>query len=410
MPTLSTSEDRINRLQAKLQGRNSRTASGQPEEVSIFTSIALHALGRQRRGKTPLSKLEALTVGLLNVIADSDQELNAYVDAVSSTRRSGIQGGWLTPATLSLGEDEPYTKEHFQKDISSMGTRMGINGESPQFPAYCRMIDPVTDEYIGHVNASFDAAVQETGRSVTVFWSDPKVSENGKNALNASSTRIKLQPLRFKCHKESGELGKDEIYWSLASGADTGDQLGEKQVTTETGSVQTGKLYHFPSGYILFDGQIMQALSAHIVCWEADHSNSAWYDKLIRVSREISSLASEMSVITGDQGWDELIGLIPGYDMRQEILFWIENIASFIANMLDIFRNHDDKVAEAHLVWNRKALECMFPLDMSSTGGGMFPPSLGPILQAMFGEGLHVPFNGGGGGNHTLVIGRVKTE
>jgi len=390
MPSISSSKDRLDRLRAGLQGKRSRSTLGKPADGNILTSIALHALGRQRRGKTPLSELEKLTMGLYDKMVESDDELDAFIEAVSSTRRSrsGGDGGWLTPATLALGEDEPYTKEHFQKDLASMG--FSANSTSPQLPAHCRVIDPSTSEQLDDAeDASFQVGVKEAGRSTTLYWSDFEDTDDGSSISTASwdGVRVKLRPTLFYCHHKSGEKSKDEIFWTLASGADSGDRLSAHQITPETGSVRSKTWYNFPSNYVLFDGRVSRVLSAYIVCWEADNSNSDWYDQLIKVTRAISDKCAEFSV-TGDGILDELIGVLPGVGGAMDILYWAELTAGLISRFLEVFRNHDDKVSEAHLAWSIPALNKMH-MDH-------------PLSE------ICVKFDGGDGGKHDLYIKRER--
>lgn len=388
MPLSVTRQDRIDRLRAGLQGQSSQLNSVQPGNIHIFTSVALHALVRKRRGKIPLSKLEAFTAGLFESLADSEDELDDFVQAVSSARSSRAAGGWLTASTLSLGEDEPYTKEHFQKDFASLD--IGINAQSSQIAANSRIIDPVAGEEVDTEDASFADAAREAKHSTTVYWSEPKISTDGISVLDIPSGihGVKLKPTCFYCHKKSGEWTRDEIYWSLAAGADTDDQLTKKQVTGESGAVTSNSWHDLASDVILFDGVVERVLAAHIVCWEADDSNSAWYDKLIQVSRELSRMSARLSVITGNQAWDELIGQIPAVGMRQEILMWTQLISQLFADFLDLFRNHDDKVKDAYMVWNLPALDHLF------------------VANAK--QEMSVLFDGGGGGKHTLYISRQR--
>ena len=76
------------------------------------------------------------------------------------------------------------------------------------------MIDPATGERLGSDDTLFEAAAKESGRSTTLHWSEPPTSAGGVNPLSSSlkGPRIKLQPTTHYCHKESGEVGKDEIY------------------------------------------------------------------------------------------------------------------------------------------------------------------------------------------------------
>jgi hypothetical protein len=390
MSSFPTKEERIDRIRAGLQGKKSRSTPGQAADFNILTSIALHALSRQRRGKT-LSKLEAFTTGLYDKVAQDDDELDAYIDAVSAARLSGFNGGWLTPATLALGEDEPYTREHFQNDLATQS--LGVDSVSPHIPAYCRLIDPVTGERIGLDDASFQAAAKEAGRSTTVYWSNPQEPQHSFEAtktLNAAEgVRVTLKPTVFYCHKESkGEAMSDEIYWSLASGADSGNQLREKQVTGERGNVDTGKWYDFPGDHVIFDGRVKNTLAAHIACWEADQSHSQWYDRLRDLCRVISEKSSQMASVTGNQYLDELVGLIPGASQFYEVLFWTQQVAGLIATFMEAFRNKDDFVAEVYLAWNLPALDRMF-MDNKKYD---FP----------------VMFDGGNAGKHELWIKRVR--
>jgi hypothetical protein len=386
MPLSVTRQDRIDRLRAGLQGKASQLNSVQSGNIHIFTSIALHALVRKRRGKTPLSKLEAFTTGLFESIADSKDEIDDFAQAVSSARSSRAAGGWLTASTFSLGEDEPYTKEHFQKDFASLN--IGTNAQSSPIAANSRIIDPVAGEGFDTEDPSFADAAEEARHSTTVYWSEPTGSTDGIGVLDTPSGihGVKLKPTCFYCHKKSGEVGRDEIYWSLAAGADTDDQLTEKQVTGETGAVKTETWHDLASDVILFDGVVERVLAAHIVCWEADNSNTAWYNKLIQVSRELSRMSAQLSVITGNQAWDELIGQIPAIGMRQEVLFWTQLISQLFADLLDLFRNHDDKVKDAYMVWNLPALDHLFVANPK--------------------QEMSVLFDGGGGGKHTMYISR----
>ncbi|KAK7960544.1 hypothetical protein PG988_011758 [Apiospora saccharicola] len=104
-----------------------------------------------------------------------------------------------------------------------------------------------------------------------------RTTPDGAAQVSAARPRptrhVDLRPSSFRCLKPSGEWTKDEIYWSLSAGVGTYDQLTRKQVTDEFGSIVEGSWPSFP---------------------------------------------------------------LPGYDMRQEVLFWIQIVADAIANFLDI--------------------------------------------------------------------------
>ncbi|SCV58782.1 uncharacterized protein FFB14_15826 [Fusarium fujikuroi] len=392
MAPLKASRERIDRLRSLLQPAASSTTSSRAsghEKSNLLTSIALHALVRTRRGET-LTSVEKMMSGLYEAAVDDEAELDAYVEVVISAKKQSratgsTSPGSLVPSIAALGDDEPYTMEQLKKDFADAFQ------SRPDRPN-CRIIDPGNPSVMNGDTTAFDEAVAETGRGVTVFWSEPPAAASGDTAQARvagppDSHHVELRPSSFHCIRRSGEVGKDEIYWSLAAGADTFDQLTQKQVTDEFGSIVAGSWPSFPANVKLFDGVVENVLAAHIVCWEADHSNSAWYNKLIEVSRAISRKSSEMSVITGDSNWDELIGQLPGYSMRQEVLFWVQIVADAIANFLDLFRNDDDKVKEHYLAWNIDALNQMYRTDRGEYHIG-------------------VMFDGGGGGKHELFINR----
>lgn len=87
----------------------------------------------------------------------------------------------------------------------------------------------------------------------------------------------------------------------------------------------------------MFKGSVQKGLSGHVVCWETDHSNSGWYDKLTRAMEEIAKTSNAMSVTVGNDVWDELIGPTGLISQVNEVLMWIENIATLVAALLDLF-------------------------------------------------------------------------
>lgn len=143
----------------------------------------------------------------------------------------------------------------------------------------------------------------------------------------------------------------------------------------------------FPNNPPFFRGYTRRAIAGHVVCWEADHSNSAWYDKLIRAMREVAEKSVHMTKVTGNKNLDFLIGLIPGMSEVGEVQFWIENIATLVAALLDLFRNYDDKVVEHSYAWNRNEAERL----------------------AKSNSVLTLDFNGGDGGHHKVEVKFAKS-
>ncbi|KAF5241625.1 hypothetical protein FAUST_3699 [Fusarium austroamericanum] len=182
---------------------------------------------------------------------------------------------------------------------------------------------------------------------------DPPSEEADVN--DTGYVRVWLKPEIFKCYRKSGELTKDEVYFSWGWGDD--QNHGTSYKTGEFGSVVTGTIRDFPSGTPdLHNGNVSQAVCGTIICWEADQSSSEWYDKLILAMQELSRMAKSLAHDVGDGALNALIGQLPGFSQYADMMFWIENVAMVIGAFLEIFRNKDDKVAEHNYGFNREFL------------------------------------------------------
>lgn len=107
------------------------------------------------------------------------------------------------------------------------------------------------------------------------------------------------------------------------------------------------------AGTELFSGEVDKFLTAHIICWEADHSTSRWRDEMVKVVRKISDLLFEMADRLAQYG-----GHFPVPEYHDLIDFFeiAAMIGLAIAGLLELFRNHDDIVQERTLVFDRAAL------------------------------------------------------
>ncbi|MFI0234801.1 hypothetical protein, partial [Streptomyces sp. NPDC017086] len=199
----------------------------------------------------------------------------------------------------------------------------------------------------------YQSALREYGDGVTVLTGPTLDADQCSSPL-----RVQLRPHRFYCVRESGESGRDEIYWTLSSGSDTGDSY--TKTTGEYGSTSTGTWHEFvhwpgfppPFGEAmttyLFNGHVREHLSTNIQCWEADHSPGGWYEKLTAALFDIAEYAIECSSAMSDiedpdgdaASWAALLGLVFA------LLGWL----------LSLFINEDDLVCERSLGFTRSAL------------------------------------------------------
>lgn len=197
-----------------------------------------------------------------------------------------------------------------------------------------------------------------------------------------NAVAVEFPPTIFYCEEESaGEAGHDEVYFTWGFGDDADNETSHR--TAEFGSVSSGTTRDFPHPPDLHKGMgIKKCMAGTMICWEADHCSSEWRDKLGRAMAELAQLARDLSHDVGNEGLNELIGLIPGFGEYADVMFWIENIATLIRALLDWLRNKDDKVKELNYGFSIDWL----PDEIGREGGTYFE------------------FDGGGGGHHHVFV------
>ncbi|KAF5575903.1 hypothetical protein FPCIR_12907 [Fusarium pseudocircinatum] len=372
-----TSEDRINRFKEWLGAKAApQGAVGLKPGSSLLLASALHGLARRAKGHK-LTDIEEKAVKGFETVADSEDELVAIGEICSEAKaaaRSSTFAAFNAPnAIMTLSEDVPLTREQFDDQVRMLGRE---TVEQPHIRAVT--IDQVHSDGKIDETAEFASATSALGRGVTMFV-DPKA--NPDPATNSATLTVRLQPSIFKCYRRSGELGKDEVYFTWGFGDDAKRQTSHR--TPEFGSVVTDTVRDFPSNTPPLEyGTVRKAVAGTAVCWEADHSSSAWYDKLILAMREASRLAADLAHDVGNDALNELIGMLPGFSQYSEMVFWIENIAMVITALLEWLRNKDDKVAEHNYGFSTE------------------------FLRNWIGrEGyLNFDFNGGGQGRHSMFV------
>lgn len=348
----------------------------------------MHGISRRSKGAKDLTEIEKIGVRFFEAIADNKDELMAYGEICAAAKASCRSGGFFSSANIpssimALSDDTPYTSERFMADVKELAI-----GTLQQ--PHIRAVTPEQTKQDGTIETTeaFTQAARELGRGVTVFTGSKDSKETDRKDEYLSKLDrpgpsgkikfpVKIEPELFKCYRKSGEVGKDEIYFTWGFGGDGGEEVAHR--TPEFGSVVSGTQRPFPKTTPVFLGWVENACAGHIICWEADHSTSDWYNKLIKVMREVANHSSYLSVSVGDANWDFLIGLIPGpIGEFGEIGFWLENIANLIANFLEIFRNKDDKVMEHSYAYGRDYLLEYMPdgryvgYDFDGGSGGHF--------------------------------------
>jgi hypothetical protein len=63
-------------------------------------------------------------------------------------------------------------------------------------------------------------------------------------------------------------------------------------------------------------------------------------------------MARQLSHDVGDDILNEIIGQFPGFSEFDDVMFYIENIATLIVALIDWLKNKDDKVREHSYAWS----------------------------------------------------------
>ncbi|KAK8124329.1 uncharacterized protein PG998_000088 [Apiospora kogelbergensis] len=349
------------------------------EGSNILLAAAFHGLARHSGGATNLTMYEQLGVDFFKALAGNDDEvLRAYGDICVEAKTLARAGNFLAANTplsvMGLSNDAPYTTELYTKDFNELGA------EATRQP-HIRAITPEQIDSEGNLAATsgFTAASTQLGREVTVFTLNQEDMELYRSeTVRSTWYSFKCEGVRFTCHRRSGELGKDEVYFTWGFGGDGRAEVSHR--TPEFGSVKAGNVRDFPRNPPIYAGHINKGFAGHMICWEADHSNSEWYNKLILAMNEIARRSSDMAVSVGDANWDFLIGLVGPVGQVNDVIFWIENISTLVAAFLDLFRNQDDMVKECSYAFSKA------------------------FVARAHGSEQNWRFDGGGGGNHTVAV------
>jgi hypothetical protein len=373
-----TSEARIERFKTWLEAKAApQRAAGLKPGSNLLLASALHGLARRGKGHS-LTDLEQKAVKPFEAMTDSEEELLALGQICSQAKvaaRSRSFAAFNAPSgIMNLSEDDPLTREQFDDQVRELG-------EETVLQPHIRAVAPDQVQSDGQApqTEEFLAASSSLGRALTMYVG----TESDDVDVDVASRvllPVNLVPSIFKCYKRSKELGKDEVYFTWGWGSDSGYRVSHR--TPEFGSVVQGTVRDFPPGPSLQQGNIAKAIAGTVICWEADHSDSAWYNKLIQAMNELSQLAGSLAHDVGNDGLNALIGLLPGFSEYADMVFWIENIAMVIGALLDWLRNKDDKVAEHNYGFSREFLRQYQRPDVY----------------------LDFSFNGGDGGNHSMFV------
>ncbi|OJT17411.1 hypothetical protein BO221_45685 [Archangium sp. Cb G35] len=361
--TVTTSTERLERLRAQLSDARATTRSTQRMTLSrssnMMIGIALHASARLKNG-LPLSDLEQRVVDAMRTVLP-EEEIKEY-GALYQQRRASRSAAELFPDAITrLPVETGYTWAQLTQDAPALGKDVLAQPNVRVVNIAQRPPGQGSDD------EAFTEALAQYGGGITLLRGEPLTG-----AARETPIYVKMRFSHFHCDRESGESGRDEIYWVSAAGADS--MAKQTYESAEFGAISTGDTEYFPSESIMFRGQVNQRLTFNIQCWEADHSSGGFYNDLRSALRDIAEAAVEAALSLADDpdggdaaGWAAMIAIVAG------LLNWL----------LGLLTNDDDLVLERSYGMSKSALR----------------------TQAAMANGEDWwDFNGGDGGRHRLYI------
>ncbi|OIK23703.1 hypothetical protein VT52_030710 [Streptomyces malaysiense] len=301
--------------------------------ANVLWGVALHAAARLEAGQE-LSDLEAMLATALARLLPGDEVLEMGRAWEQVRARGGATPFPDRITGLTLGDS--YSLADLRADLPAIGkevlaqpttnvVRVGDSG----FPAE---ID--SEEFV--------SACEEVGGGVTVVLG-PEGAERARSELSCE-----LHLPYFHCHKSTGDSafgGRDEIYWTMASGSDQKEQ--HIYGSPEFGAVEDGDRRSFPAGAGLFIGTVQEVLFVDIECWEKDRGGfwETIKDSLFDVAE--ACVDSAVDVMEHGEKEDAALAALVG------IVFAI------MGALLDIILGNDDLIQHRTLSFNRSALDAL---------------------------------------------------
>ncbi|GCD35633.1 hypothetical protein OEIGOIKO_03379 [Streptomyces chrestomyceticus JCM 4735] len=332
----SSQAERIERLKALLTGRSasSRTVAALASGGvgNLLFGVALHGAGAQ--GSRALTGLEQVLVDVLATVVEG-QELEEWGAAYRQTVQGAAPGTLTVPAVIA---ERPLSSGFAFADLEKVLPQLAQEAlEAPNVSLLS-----VEDIAAGRIeeDAAFVAAMGERGFAVTGVARYPDAGSGARAAAAdagpaAESWRVRMQMESFYVARAVGDQGggRDEIYFTSAASVG-GDNGGQTFVSEEFGAVKQGQTHTFSASKKVFlDKQSSgDFMVASLQVWEADQSNSKWYDNL--------QMALNTAVGTIDSSLNNPVAVITD-PIPAPVAIAFE-IAKIFISLMDALRNNDD--------------------------------------------------------------------
>ncbi|MER0428523.1 hypothetical protein [Streptomyces microflavus] len=325
--------ERVEHLRGLLGGarattRAARTLAGF-EHGNVLIGAALHGADRARRGLEP-TDLEERLLGVLGTVL-TPQEIESWGRVYRESVDKLGDGVAVVPRSVaSLAVESGYS-------AADLVAGFGPVVEEALAKPNVAVVDREVLAAGGPVDSpEFLEGMREFGYGVTAFSGAQGPSPDAGRA----AVRQELPPVHARLELESFVVeravgdqggGRDEIYWCASSGSNK--TSGAAFTSQEFGAATEGTEFTFStSNRTVFDGSTSSGVALGLYVWEADQSNSEWYDALNK------SLNDLCRYIFDTPQWELGTGLMPGSDV---VAFMGEAI-KLGSWLMEHLRNHDD--------------------------------------------------------------------
>ncbi|MEV6680544.1 hypothetical protein AB0N09_27335 [Streptomyces erythrochromogenes] len=352
--------DSSSRVVRATMGAGGRAAGAQTRG-NLLMGVALHAAARHFR-QYEASDLEARLLEMMRtgMSYTAVKVTGAFFEAL----RDGGEPMPMVPRVItSRATEVPYTFADLKRDASAMM-------EDYLDRANVAVVDRENLAFGDEADsAAFIAGMRESGTGSGAFLrprgsrltlAAPERADGGDLVESADDAvaagplsqpppfRARLQAQSFYVSRECGDQGggRDEIYWTASAGSDKAS--GGTWHSQKFGAATEGRTLTFGSDNVIADLQVGYWLGVSLHCWEADQSDSAWYDALHSHLRWLSD------TIFSDPGF-QIGSNLPG----GEAAGWIADLTQLTAFLMDRFRNHDDLSAARGIILDRYDLAIM---------------------------------------------------
>jgi hypothetical protein len=307
MGKLTTHDERLSALKARLSGSASfrKATKGSdrstPPPNPMFPAL-LHAAARYTAG-LDLSPVEQRFILMLKIYSTNEEiaQFGKMYTEMKSQPQFLANTSTLKGTSLHMDAKTPYTDADMIADARANVREILARPEN-------KILDISSLEGDGIDDADYARVLAEAGSGITVITGPEQDQDSSDIPMKplSSHEQVPVIPIdpgplyflkadRFMCHRKQDDTvfgPRNEIYWSFAAGADGGVQKSFK--TGEYGEIESGDVRQMNQSF--FEGVVHGHLGGHIECWEADDSDSEFYDKMVETLRAIGGYLLDAAV------------------------------------------------------------------------------------------------------------------